>query len=173
MEFFYFKVEEFFVYGGDEMAENLLRFAFPRAGEETVADKLNEIESYSVNADAELEIFIQELENVKTEVEKREQSFYDNLKIKDYTELKKRLMEISRNYDFLLANRDIVQRVRKEFDFTKVAQHASTEEISAAVEEVLNEHLQTSGREVVNKAILELEGGSLRGNHGDALSEYI
>ena len=155
------------------MAENLLKFAFPRAGEETVADKLSEIEGYSANTNSELEVFIQELENVKTEVEKREQTFYDNLKVKDYTELKKRLGEISRNYDFLLANREIIQRVRKEFDFTKVAQHASVEEISAAVEEALNEHLQTNGKEVVNKAILELEGGTLRGNHGNALSEYI
>lgn len=173
MEFFYFRVEEFFVYGGDEMAENLLKFAFPRAGEETVADKLNEIESYSANADAELEIFIQELENVKTEVEKREEDFYKKLKVNNYTELKGRLMEISHNYDFLLANRGVIQKIKKDFDFSKVTQRASVEEIAAAVEEALNQHIETEGRNVVNKAIAEIEGKSLRGNHGDALSEYV
>ena len=155
------------------MAENLLAYAFPREREETVSDIYRNIKSRLNAKDDDLKPLLKELQTVRAEVIKRENEFYHKLGINNYSELKGRMAEISDNYNFLLANNRIIWEVRKRYDFTKISQHASMEEIAAAVEDALNTLVEQNGRQMVNEALAKIEGGTLKGSHRDAFSEYV
>jgi hypothetical protein len=51
MEFFYFRVEEFFVYGGDEMAENLVGKKYVRHEGEALHTNSNYLADRKFNLD--------------------------------------------------------------------------------------------------------------------------
>lgn len=154
------------------MAENLLRYAFPRQDKESVASIYDKINSYSNNTQHDLDELVQELQDILTEVKKREDIFYQKLQVSNYKELKTKLDSLNRDYSFLLAGGSLITEVRRRYEFKKI-QRATPQEIMEAVQDTLDEFIQNNSRQVVNAAIAKIEGDALNSQHGAALSRYI
>ena len=174
MEFFYFRVEEFFVYGGDEMAENLVAYGLRKPGRNatTVEDRLEHIEnfitSYKANDDGYSEL-INQLHGILSEVKGREQQFYNTLQISDYTELNQKLLEIEKKYSCLLPDGAVMREVRRQFTFLGVT-HASNTELSDAISTVLETFIDDKANE---DELFEASLSTLRGGAKTDKKEFL
>lgn len=141
------------------MAENLLQYGFSREDGQAVGNVLTEVTNLinrQQNDLSEMKVFLQELTNIKKQVEQREYQFYRRFGVSDFNSLNSKLKQIEINYSPLLANGAIVNQIKAKYDFTKLS-GATTEEIASAVEMAMEDFL-TDEREALIEQTFKQQG---------------
>ena len=125
------------------MVENLVAYGFSRDGARSVGEILSETSqliSRQNNRISEMTSFINELEDIKDKVDKREKLFYARFGVSDFQSLNAKLKSIELAYEPLLANGKIINLIKQSYSFANISK-ATTEEIASAVETALDDFM--------------------------------
>ena len=155
----------------------LLPYGLEGRGREglNVKERLDDIERFFRNYRTEKDgkTLLKDLQEIKREVEKREENFYTKLGVKDFQELNEKIKSIEKKYNAMLPNGIIMQQVRSRFSFVGVA-HATNDELAESVEEILNDFV--ADKEVNEEMFLQTIK-EIGGEHGetptDAFGRYL
>ena len=154
------------------MAENLLRYGFSREDGQAVGNVLTEATNLinrQKNNLSEMKTFLQELKDIKGQVEKREQQFYRRFGASNYQQLNSKLQSIENDYSPLLASGKIVNIIRGRYDFTQVA-GATTEEIASAVETAMEDFLTDERQQLIEETFHKI---GYKGKGEQVIQDFI
>ena len=154
------------------MIKSLLAYGFSREDGQAVGNVLSEAQNLIARQQdnySEMSTFLDELRDIKKQVEVRENQFYRRFGVNSLEQLNAKLSQIERSYSPLLANGYIINQIRQKYDFTKIA-HATIEEIGSAVEEAFDQFLTTEREELLEKTFQEM---GYTGKGGDAVRSFV
>ena len=156
------------------MPENLIAYGFARDDEESVQSVIGRVEnliSSRGNDDGDMRDLINQLRQIKDEVDRREADFYDHFGVSGYDELNEKLKKIERAYEPLLSGGSAVWGIRKQIDFSEIKVQSSPEEVAEAIDAALDQFMAEGGRE--EELLLALEDASFGDDERERVGKFI